>query len=311
LGVPAFLDRLHALGFQHLQRAPDYYGLGLTLGAGEVTLWDLTRAYVTLARNGNAVPLRVIREGSRVPQASQIGSPRAWEYITDILADRYTRAGAFGVGSVVDMPFPAAVKTGTSSGYRDTWTVGYTPEYTVAVWAGNFNGSPMERVAGVSGAGPLWNRIMLHLYEHRNPQPFVRPASGFAVTATPARALHVARSSSAFDEWRIQQGDTAGALRILFPHDGDLFEDALSATDPQRSRQQIAFRISRPRDAAVRWMINGSTINRSAGDSYYWTVRPGVWTLTVTAARATQSAHFTVIPRRAHGKRGFAIVGAH
>lgn len=304
VGVPAFLDRLHSLGFVHLHRAPEYYGLGLTLGAGEVTLWDLTQAYVTLARRGNAIPLRTIA-GEAPASGTQIADPAYWDAITDILADRYARAQAFGVGSAIDMPFSAAVKTGTSSGYRDTWTVGYTREYTVAVWVGNFDGAPMERVAGVSGAGPLWSRIMLHLYERRDPHDFAAPPKSFTLAS---RARAIAARSPQYDEWRVQQGDTTGPLRILFPHDGDLFEDTLSPADPHRAEQQIAFRVSRPPRTAVSWKLNGAQLANAAGDAYYWTVRPGAWTLTVSARGVTSSARFTVIRRPAHGKRGFAVL---
>ena len=304
VGVPPFLDRLHALGFAHLTRAPEYYGLGLTLGAGEVTLWDLAHAYVTLARNGNAIPLRTVADEPQ-PPGVQIGDPDYWKLVTNILSDRYARAEAFGVGSVIDMPFPAAVKTGTSSGYRDTWTVGYTPEYTVAVWVGNFTGAPMQRVAGVSGAGPLWNRIMLHLYEHRDPARFDAPPKAFLAKAS----LHsIADRSTQYDEWRVQQGDTTGKLHILFPHDGDLFEDTLAPGDPHRSEQQLAFRISRPIGTRVVWTLNGSPLAREGGDAYYWTVRPGTWTLRVSAGDAAERVRFIVIPRPRHGKRGFAIV---
>jgi len=304
VGVPPFLDRLHALGFQHLKRAPEYYGLGLTLGAGEVTLWDLARAYVTLARNGNAIPLRTIADEPQ-PPGEQIGDPDYWKLVTNILSDRYARAQAFGVGSVIDMPFPAAVKTGTSSGYRDTWTVGYTTEYTVAVWVGNFTGAPMQRVAGVSGAGPLWNRIMLHLYERRDPPRFAAPPKAFLATTS---VRSVADRSAQYDEWRVQQGDTTGKLQILFPHNGDLFEDTLAAGDPHRGEQQLAFRISRPSDATVAWTLNGQLLEHGSGDAYYWTIRPGTWTLRVSDGGASDRVRFIVVPRVHHGKRGFAII---
>ena len=77
---------------------------------------------------------------------------------------------------MLNLPFPAAVKTGTSSNFRDTWTVGFTSDYTVATWVGNFDGEPMRQVSGVMGAAPLWNRIMLHLHEHREPAAFPAPS---------------------------------------------------------------------------------------------------------------------------------------
>lgn len=303
VGVPAFLDRLRTLGFTHLQRSPDYYGLGLTLGAGEVTLWDLARAYVTMARNGRAIPLRT-RADAPQPAPMPIGDPAYWSLISDILSDRYARAQAFGLGSVIDMPFRAVVKTGTSSGYRDTWTVGYTPEYTVAVWVGNFTGAPMQHVAGVSGAGPLWNRIMLHLYEHRDPPAFAPPPPSL-LARTPAAS--VAARAPQYDEWRIQQGDTTGPLHILFPHDRDLFEDTLAAGDPHRDEQRIAFRISRPKGQTATWTLNGTLLARMGGDAYYWKVEPGTWTLRVVTDGASDQVRFTVVPRVHHGKRGFVL----
>ncbi|MCS6814306.1 MAG: penicillin-binding protein 1C [Cyanobacteria bacterium] len=197
VGVQRFLDRLHQLGFTHLSHPADYYGLGLTLGSGEVTLWELARAYrvLALASDDRAFSrasrpwvsdLRPILTPNHQPQTSQApslavvdqayGRPSpAWALVTDMLSDRYARAQAFGVDSVLDLPFPTAVKTGTSSDFRDTWTIGFTRDYTVAVWVGNFDGSPMQRISGVTGAAPLWQRIMLHLHEQQPPAPFSSP----------------------------------------------------------------------------------------------------------------------------------------
>lgn len=195
VGVQRFLDRLHQLGFTHLSHPADYYGLGLTLGSGEVTLWELARAYrvMALASDDRPAPrasrpwvsdLRPILAPNRLAQTSHTlatvnhaysrPSP-AWALVTDMLSDRYARAQAFGVDSVLDLPFPTAVKTGTSSDFRDTWTIGFTRDYTVAVWVGNFDGSPMQRISGVTGAAPLWQRIMLHLHEQQLPAPFSPP----------------------------------------------------------------------------------------------------------------------------------------
>ncbi|HEY9830807.1 MAG TPA: penicillin-binding protein 1C [Stenomitos sp.] len=180
VGVPTFLQRLHQLGFAHLTHPPDYYGLGLTLGSGEVSLWELAHAYLILANQGQVKPLvnqmnsPLIKKENHLK--SSIGSATTWALITDMLSDPHARAKAFGVDSVLNLPFPVAVKTGTSSNYRDTWTVGFTTDYTVATWVGNFNGEPMRQVSGVTGAAPLWNRIMLHLHEHQEPTGFSPPS---------------------------------------------------------------------------------------------------------------------------------------
>ncbi len=187
LGVAAFLTRLRALGFDDLTHDDAFYGLGLTLGAGETTLWQLGRAYEAIANDGILRPLRTRDADPRIalaPVAPRDAAP--WRIVTDMLADRYARAPAFGADSVLALPFPAAVKTGTSSDLRDTWTIGFTRRYTVATWVGNFGGGAMHGISGVSGAGPLWNRMMLHLHEREEPPPFAPPA-GYARRAFCAR----------------------------------------------------------------------------------------------------------------------------
>jgi penicillin-binding protein 1C len=82
--------------------------------------------------------------------------------VTDILSDAAARRPAFG--SAFRFPFACAVKTGTTKDYKDNWTVGYTSRYTVGVWAGNFNGSPMQGVSGVTGAGQIFTDIMTLLH---------------------------------------------------------------------------------------------------------------------------------------------------
>jgi penicillin-binding protein 1C len=196
VGVPAFLDRLHHLGFNHLTHPPEYYGLGLTLGSGEVTLWELAHAYW----RGAGVGCWVLGAGDRAsttqhpasnfgtcesspqpspstqhPIANTLPNTQEWALITDMLGDRYARVRSFGVDSVLSLPFPAAVKTGTSSDYRDTWTVGFTTDYTVATWVGNFDGQPMQQVSGVTGAAPLWSRILLHLHKQHEPTALPKP----------------------------------------------------------------------------------------------------------------------------------------
>jgi penicillin-binding protein 1C len=137
VGVPTFLARLHQLGFEHLNQSPEYYGLGLTLGSGEVSLWELARAYLTMARLGKFSQLSAVSSQSLPITSSphHPTSPSTWGLITDMLSDPHARATAFGVDSVLALPFPAAVKTGTSSDFRDTWTVGFTTDYTVAFWS--------------------------------------------------------------------------------------------------------------------------------------------------------------------------------
>ena len=169
-GPPALLETLRDVGFASLDRAPSHYGVGLTLGNGEVRLLELARAYAGLARGGTLPPVHATRWGRTAPGdtvAAPPGpphptglSPAVSHLITDILDDPHARAPGFGRGGPLELPFPVAAKTGTSKDYRDNWTVGTTPTHTVAVWAGNFDGAPMDRMSGVMGAAPLFHSIM-------------------------------------------------------------------------------------------------------------------------------------------------------
>ena len=190
LGPERLLDRLHAFGFASLSRPAEHYGVGLTLGNGEVRLIELARAYATFARGGAAPTIRAVvsattSDGSALsPEAISPATPAAVSpdiafLIADILSDPEARQAAFGRYGPLELPFPAAVKTGTTKDYRDNWAVGFTPAHTVAVWVGNFDGSPMQRVSGVSGAGPLFKSIMQRL----------GPGGAFATPAGVAEAL--------------------------------------------------------------------------------------------------------------------------
>jgi membrane carboxypeptidase/penicillin-binding protein PbpC len=106
---------------------------------------------------------------------AQALSPQVAYLISDILSDRYARMRAFGAESPLDIGRPAAAKTGTTSDWRDNWTVGYTPDRAVGVWVGNADGEPMRDVSGISGAGPIWHAVMLAAHRGLPARDFARP----------------------------------------------------------------------------------------------------------------------------------------
>jgi penicillin-binding protein 1C len=110
-------------------------------------------------------------------------TPLAATLVLDILADPVARAPGFGIESALEFPFPAAVKTGTSRHFTDNWAVATTASFTVAVWVGNFNGRPMDGVSGVTGAGPLVHRVVMHTAARYEPGALPSPASAGAVPA--------------------------------------------------------------------------------------------------------------------------------
>jgi len=334
VGTPAFLGRLRELGFKHLDKSPDYYGLGLTLGGGEVSLWELTQAYLTMARAGRPTPLRTITDSASLWNA-QVGSPRLWSLVTDMLSDAHARARSFGVASVLDLPFSTAVKTGTSSDFRDTWTVGFSNDYTVGVWVGNSDGTPMRHVSGVTGAAPLWNRIMLRRAQAREPSPFPPPAqlvrrpicSTTGVTPgadcpavvweyvfpshLSANKKSALKYSKAYDGWLAAQNIAATNqedVRILFPHQDDTF--VLNRTDDNiqvAPRQAIQFVVRTIPHAPVIWRLNGNVVATTAENAMQWPLRLGRWRLDVKTATKWDSVTFRVLPSAPHALRGFSL----
>ncbi|AFY41184.1 penicillin-binding protein 1C [Nostoc sp. PCC 7107] len=331
IGVPNFLARLHELGFTHLKQTPEYYGLGLTLGSGEVTLWELAQAYVTMSQQGQAVPLITTINNTPLPT---LNSPKqtTWQLITDMLSDRHARATAFGVDSVLNLPFPAAVKTGTSSNFRDTWTVGFTTDYTVATWVGNFNGEPMRQVSGVMGAAPLWNRIMLHLHENQEPAPFTVPQgliqlpicanSGLRPTADcnsivqeyfyPEDKIAYATQDKfnlppEYNDWLAKQPSNlvSSNLRIVSPQNGDLYL-LYPGTEGQ---QKLEFKLA-GNSSSVEWWLNGEKLDTQS-TNLFWYLRPGNWNLEARSEQTSDKVSFQVeLAKVKPTRRGFSIVNS-
>lgn len=166
VGEEKLLGALHALGFESLDRDARHYGLSLALGTGEVTLRELAAAYVTLARGGEKIPIRLVSGGGDVSNSAvRVMDASVAALVTDSLSDPLARVRGLHGRGPFDLGFPVAVKTGTSSGHRDTWCVGYTRERTVAVWIGNADGAPTQKLTGSSGAGPLFADVMRRVME--------------------------------------------------------------------------------------------------------------------------------------------------
>jgi penicillin-binding protein 1C len=186
-GEDGFIAFARRMGITTLNR--DDYGMSLTLGGGEVTLYDMTAAFSIFANNGVKVePVSITRiedyEGNVIfEEPSQTGkqviSPEHAYLITSILSDTKARAPMFGANSILNLPFPAAAKTGTTNDYKDNWTLGYTPDLAVGVWVGNADDSAMVNTSGISGAAPIWSQFMTYAVPyltHDTPANFVQPS---------------------------------------------------------------------------------------------------------------------------------------
>ncbi len=182
MGVEALKEMAARLGITTLTR--NDYGLTLTLGSGEVPLLEMTGAYQAIANQGLAVPPTAILlmtdafgqviEPVRPPPQRVLREEHAY-LMSHILADNEARAPAFGPNSFLRLSRPAAAKTGTTNDFRDSWTMGYTPDLVTGVWVGNADNTPMDSIGGLSGAGPIWQSFMERAHEGIPVRDFVRP----------------------------------------------------------------------------------------------------------------------------------------
>ncbi|PIT89017.1 MAG: penicillin-binding protein [Candidatus Levybacteria bacterium CG10_big_fil_rev_8_21_14_0_10_36_7] len=170
---------------------PQRYGLSLTLGGGEVMMTEITEAFGVFSSGGYKLGihpiLKVTDSKGKIleeytPPKSPIFGKRVLPegvafIISDILSDNNARSQAFGTNSPLRIGnFPVAVKTGTTNDLRDNWTIGYTPSYVVTTWVGNNDNTPMSGItSGITGAAPIWNKIMRFLIENKPQEPFQKP----------------------------------------------------------------------------------------------------------------------------------------
>lgn len=175
-GLKDFLGKMQDFGVDSLAPTSDNLarlGLSVSLGGGDIRMTELGSAYLALARGGNTIEMSSIVEirdnaGKllyRRPEQriKRVLSKEAAFIVSHILSDNVARTEAFGPNSLLVVPGKTvAVKTGTTNDKRDNWTVGYTNGVVVLAWVGNNDNTPMNpRIAsGITGASPIWNKIM-------------------------------------------------------------------------------------------------------------------------------------------------------
>ncbi|MHB9032093.1 MAG: penicillin-binding protein 1C [Anaerolineae bacterium] len=274
VGIGAFTALARQLGITSLDDA-SRYGLALTLGGVEVSLIQLTAAYGAFANGGYRVTPYIIerveaRDGSilyqaPVPARERVLDPRIAFLVNDILSDSSARAPAFGTNSALEMPFSAAVKTGTTTEWRDNWTVGYTIQMVVGVWIGNADNQPMVNVSGVTGAAPVWNAVMRAA--HQTPPPTFTPPNGLVQVYVcslsgqlPNEACPHVRS-----EWFLEENQplTECTLHRWMDSDGLVYTDRAAASDAPNVHSVVIW----PSDL-VDWAANhGLTVEQGSASA--------------------------------------------
>lgn len=208
LGLEKGLSYSEKYGITTLREASNY-GLSLVLGTAEVRLLELTNVYAMLANGGYKNEITTILEikdksngiiYSHKPNPQKMLSEESAFIVSSILSDAGARSEVFG--SALNISRPAAVKTGTSQDYRDSWTVGYTPSLAVGVWVGNNDNRPMNRVAGSLGAAPIWRALMEKFLAGTQVEEFKQPSGVLALSVCKNNGLILSEAtSSAYTEY--------------------------------------------------------------------------------------------------------------
>ncbi|MFZ4540824.1 MAG: transglycosylase domain-containing protein [Rickettsiales bacterium] len=281
-----YLDILHAIGFESLTQPVEFYKEGLALGTGEVTLFEMVQAYNTLANRGNFRALTPLPQPPMTRETTKIYTPEAASLIGNILSDPYARRREFGAGSVLNLPVQTAVKTGTSTDYRDAWVMGYNSRYTVGIWLGNLDQSPMDGVTGSTGPALILRGIFAALNEKGTPRGLY--LSPKLVSQEVCTNYDSKPDAACFPrtEYFIPGTEPkpvakieATTIRLVRPTQG-----LQIAYDPRIPANVQAFDFvadGMQRNTTMEWKLDGARLGTSTDGHYLWPVSRGRHTLEI------------------------------
>lgn len=278
VGTGALLNTLKRCGIQSLNRHPDFYGDGLVLGNGEVSLLELTQAYAVLAQDGRKLPLRFL--ALPLPSASgtaQIFQTDTARLIAHILSDPEARRREFG--PLLSFPVQTAVKTGTSSDHRDLWAMGFDHSHTVGIWMGNLDRSATQGLAGASGPVPLLRAIFAELNRNQPTQGLPPPQT--LVLGDVCIQWNAENQCTALrSEWLPPQVSLPSdkeerdqSIRLARPTDG-----LLLAMDPRipQEHQRLPLTVEGVREKArYAWLVDGMLFEENDHPETLWPLTPG------------------------------------
>lgn len=276
-GVSAYLDFLKRLGFSHLDKDAQYYREGLALGNAEVTLLELTRAYLMLANAGVLKDVRVA-EAQPETQGVRVLPESVATLVGDILSDPQARRLEFGEDSILNFPVQTAVKTGTSTGYRDAWAMGYSSEFVAGVWAGNLTYRPTDEVTGALGPALLLRSVFGTLNENADTAPL------FLSPKLQRRRTGAETELFATDVPEVPMPREKEGVYLSKPEDGIFL-----AVDPRVPTEFQKYRFELdgfPDGAQAVWIVNGKEVGKSKENTFFWSPKRGEHTVfaKVTAA---------------------------
>ncbi|MEO6052372.1 MAG: transglycosylase domain-containing protein [Chthoniobacterales bacterium] len=320
LGARNAFNELRRWGFQ-FSGSFDDYGAGFILGNADIRLVDLAGAYAGLARGGVAWNARLLH--NEAIESERIASPEACAIVTDMLCDNEARKLSFGLNSPLNLGARVAVKTGTSSGFRDRWCVGFDQKHTVAVWAGNLDGKSLGEVLAVGAAAPLWAGMMRYLLEHGDTSLPVPEASKklHALQVAAETGLLPRAGEPIVQEWFLSGTEPArnaaemyekidGRDTLVLPPEyagwcastqnrlaAIVHDETLEIIFPKdgasfdmnshlpKSQQMIHLKASQ---SGCRWMVNGKEVGELLP------LQPGEWSITASKGDVIAKSKFSV-----------------
>lgn len=291
VGVGSMLVNLRALGFTSLDRDADFYGDGLALGNGEVSLFELVGAYSVLARGGVYRPFsEQLDDGVWRGRERRVLSRRTAETIAGILADSDARNLEFDPG-LFDFPVDTAIKTGTSNDFRDAWALGFNGRFSAGIWMGNIDGTATHGVSGSIGPALPLRAVFARLGDEYGSYPSIGPD-------TLAADHDVAVRSTPEPQTSVPQADK---VRIFHPQDG-----LKLALDPRIPADRQAYSLEVPeqvKPVKIEWWLNEQLEATTGPDvtRCVWPIKRGqysvmarVWLAEGAKPVRTETVHFRV-----------------
>lgn len=217
------------------------YQLGIALGSLEMNLLNMVKYFTIFPNEGILRKLKIYKE-EPVKSEKKIANPEYAQLINKILNDRHTGIEQFGMKSDLNLfQNNYALKTGTSRDFRDSWVIGYTPDFLVGVWVGNADNSPMEEISGQAGAGRIWTKTMELMMnsEYNKKTPF----NFNLIKEFPnANDIEYGLAGDNYEKQKnlLKERDTS---LVLEPHDGDTFLLEKNTSIFLRAKEDVAWYI--------------------------------------------------------------------
>jgi penicillin-binding protein 1C len=306
VGQNRFLDRLHAVGITSLAQHPDFYGDGLALGNGEVSLYEMAQAYTVLARQGRYRPLTILSEDAEPRADARIFAPEIATLIGNILADPDARALEFGRG--LQFPVETAIKTGTSTDYRDAWAIAFDYRHTIAVWMGNLDGSATNGVTGAVGPAMVLRTLFSELNRNQDTHDLALSRALIQAKICRRDGLPADEACASTTEWfapgtlPARSGTPRGAAvqyRVLQPTVGlHVAHDPRIPAELEALPMQVA---AVPGLQRVDWYIDGKQVSSTTVAHYAWPLARGshevytkIWDDAASEPHETEPVRFQV-----------------